>query len=517
MRVHWRWRRFAAATAVALTSGVWGASLGSGPSASATTSDGWRVATQVTTGVSWYATTYGAGRFVVVGHGAMVATSAHASAWVLHPAPAGQWQSVTYGAGRFVALSARADGLEEMTSSDVEHWRARPGPRGEWTGVAYGYGRFVAVSAEGQFITSLDGLSWSPTWTRSEFLPNSVAYGNGRFVAVDSAQGDALISLDGVNWSFYPVSTPGAAWFAVAYGNGVFSAFNPAGWAATSMLGYVWVTHPTPAPQQINAATFGCGGFVATGQEAHQRNQMITSPLGAQWSSTSVPRDVAADWPGVAYGDHTFVAVDTAGTIATRSLGGYCGPTVASPPRDVSGNVASGQVWTYQHPSTDPGGAPIDAYLVTLREGTRTWTCHAPVYYQPNCIIRGLRNRVVYELTTQAHNRFGYSAPTDPEWVVAVAHWSLQAVTTTPTVSAARPVLVQVTGVIANAEGIYPQSPVTVHFGARTYTCVPSPFGECLISVADPPLGRTAIWASYTGYGVNYRSAVSSFTVVPGA
>ncbi len=482
----------------------------------ATATSAWQVTSGASANASWYAATYAQGRFVVVGHGADSASSRNGVTWASHPAPAGQWQSVAYGAGKFVALSSVNASFEEMTSTDGVHWSAQSGPSGEWTGITYGAGRFLAVSAFGQLITSTDGVHWITTWSRSQFLLNSVTYGNGRFVAVDSADGDALISLDGFHWSFYTISTPGAPWFAVSYGNGVFSAFSPTGLSATSMLGYVWVTHRTSAPQQMNASTFGCNTFVATGQVSGHVNKVITSHFGASWLATPVPADTTANWTGVAYGAGEFIAVDTAGTIATHHVAGYCGPTVATPPRDVSGNIENGQVWTYQHPPMSQGGAAIDGYLVSITDGNRTWRCHAPVYYEPNCIIKGLHNRSVYTVTTQVHNRFGYSAPTDPEWVIPVSTWRLQAVTLTPTVPASQPATVQVTGVIANAEGIYPQSPVSVHFGIQTFSCVPSPFGECLITVAHPQLGRVAIFASYTGYGVSYRSPTNYVSVVAG-
>jgi hypothetical protein len=480
----------------------------------ATPAGAWRITSSSAPAGSWYATTYAAGRFVVVGHGAIIASSTSGVTWATHPAPAGQWQSVAYGNGKFVALSAVNSRFEEMTSSDGVHWAAHPGPAGEWTGITYGARRFLAVSAFGQLVTSTDGVHWITTWSRSQFLLNSVTYGNGRFVAVDSADGDALISLNGYNWSFYTITTPGTPWFAVTYGNGVFSAFSPTGLSATSMLGYGWVTHRTSTPQQMNASTFGCNTFVATGQVSGHVNHMITSHSGSSWLSSPVPTDTVSDWTGVTYGANEFVAVDTAGTIATHHVAGYCGPTVATPPKDVSGNIENGQVWTYQHPPVSQGGAPIDGYLVSIADGTRTWTCHARVYYEPNCIIKGLTNRTIYVVTTQVHNRFGYSAPTDPEWVIPVSTWRLQAVTMTPTVPTSQPVTIQVTGVIANSEGIYPQNPVSVHFGARTFYCVPSPFGECLINVAHAQLGRVAISASYTGYGVGYRSPTSFVTVV---
>ena len=37
---------------------------------------------------------------------------------------------------------------------------------------------------------------------------------------------------------------------------------------------------------------------------------------------------------------------------------------------------------------------------------------------------------MVYTVTTQSHNRFGYSVTSDPEFVIPIASWSLSAVTT---------------------------------------------------------------------------------------
>ena len=483
------------------------------PASALSPANSWRpVLASAHTG-SWYATLYADGRFVTVGHGDTVAVSRTGVSWTLRSAPAGDWQSVAYGDGHFVALSSRGSGLQEMISSDGVHWRAMPGPSGEWTGVTYGEGRFVAVSALGQFITSSDGVTWQTTWVRSKFLLNSVAYGDGRFVAVDSGQGDALISLDGEHWSFYPITAPGTPWYAVSYGDGVFTAFSPTGLSASSMLGYTWATQATGVSQQMNGSTFGCGSFVASGQATGASNVILSAALRGSWVPTPVPVDTSADWTSVTFGANRFVAVDSSGAIASRHVAGYCGPSVPTPPRDVSGNIESGQVWTYQHPSTLAGGAPVTGYVVTISQGTRHWSCFAPVYYQPNCIIKGLKNRELYVVTTQARNRFGYSAPTDPQWVIPVAHWSLQVATATPIEAVGHPFQVQLTGVIANSEGIYPESPITVHVGPKVFTCVASPFGECLFNVGGLAPGRYAMWASYVGYGVYYRSPTGVVTL----
>ena len=143
----------------------------------------------------------------------------------------------------------------------------------------------------------------------------------------------------------------------------------------------------------------------------------------------------------------------------------------------------------------------------------RTWQCHAPVYFEPNCIIKGLQNHQVYQVTAQAHKRFGYSVSSDPQFVIPVGSWSLSAHVSTPVVSTSTPVVMQVTGILANSEGIYPDSDVTVHYSARLFNCQPSPFGECLITVPSTSVGFASIYATYTGYGRSYHSPTSYVTI----
>jgi hypothetical protein len=163
------------------------------------------------------------------------------------------------------------------------------------------------------------------------------------------------------------------------------------------------------------------------------------------------------------------------------------------------------------HPSASSGGAAVEGYRVAITDGTTTTSCHAAVYYQPNCIIKGLRDNKVYWVTTQAYNRYGYSAPSDPEYVIPMASWTLNVA---PSVSAGIPSpAVQVTGVLANSLGFYPVTTVSVHVGPTVATCHPNPFGECVISLAHAPAGAAAVFATYTGYGRTYRSPTSEISI----
>ena len=318
------------------------------PAQSATASlpsGAWRVAPVPTPTGYWYVVDYVGGKWIALGNTAHVAVSSNGSTWSEHSVPAESWQSVTYGNGRFVALSSVNASPHEMFSTNAVNWTPVSGPTGAWTGLTFGAGRFVGVSSLGQLITSTDGVHWAQTWVHSKFHFTSVAYGNGRFIAVDNAQGDVLISLNGLGWSFYPIASVGKKWGAVTYGNGNFVAFNESsGVVATTVLGYVWALHDYSPAQRIRAVTFGCNSFVATGQSTGSANNFISSHLGATWSDSVAPTSAASDWTSVAYGAFRFVAVDSAGNIASLHVAANSSATPPSAPQQVSGNIHNGEV-----------------------------------------------------------------------------------------------------------------------------------------------------------------------------
>lgn len=475
----------------------------------------WNAAAAPSPSGSWSAVTFAKGQWVALGHSSEVAVSTNATTWQTYPVPAGSWQTVAYGNGEYVALSSVTADSEEVISTNGTDWTSVAGPTGEWADVIFDQGRFVAVGSLGQIATSTNGTQWTLVWNHRPWDLTSIAYGNGHFVAVDSAVGSTLISANGIDWGLYPSLGDGLKWGAVVFGNGTFVALDDsgAGYVATSVYGYVWALHKNSAAENVTGATFGCGEFVAPDNSPGSSISSLSSATGATWSVSPVPTDSTANWSDVAYGSHRFVEVDSAGNIAWTSSDPDCAAEIPTTPRQVSGNVAGGQIWTYMHPSLRPGGAPVTSYRVTVTDGTSTRVCPASDSYQPNCIIRGLRDNEVYWVTAQAHNRYGYSAYSDPEFVIPVARWSLSATTAEPAMSESRPVVVQVTGIIANGEGIYPTSLVTVHFGSQLAYCHPNPFGECLVTIARPSLGPNSIYATYTGYGRSYASPVSHVTI----
>jgi len=476
----------------------------------------WSVATEPSPTGNWYAVNYGGGQWVALGHSPEVAVSPDGSTWTEYPVPTGSWQSVAYGNGRFVALSSTNANPEEIVSTNGQSWTSNSGPTGPWTALTYGAGRFVAVSSDGQIDTSTNGTQWTDVWHHANYDFTSVAYGNGHFVAADSALGAVAISTNGVTWGrLFPAPNTTAKWGAVVYGEGQFVALDDSssGNVATSLYGNVWTVHqPSPA-QEINSATFGCGSFVGVGQSTASTGNFISSTSAATWTAAPVPIDATSDWTAVSYGAHRFVAVDASGNIAWLDTSADCSAIIPTSPQQVSGNIKSGKVWTYMHPPSSAGGAPVNSYRVNISNGTVTKQCSAPVYFEPNCIIAGLQDHQVYWVTTQSHNRYGFSVPTDPEFAIPVASSNFSAVASERVVSNSGPLVVQVTGVRANNEGIYPNSPITVHVGSTITSCHTNPFGECLLTISNPPIGSDPIYATYTGYGRSYRSPTSHVTV----
>jgi|GEM_PF-1486926 len=504
-------------------------------SASATTT--WTLAQAPASPVTWSTVDFLNGQWIALSQTGSSATSSDGSTWTDQSAPVGSWRSVAYGSGRYVALSSADAVPNEMISTNGVQWSTlpglpgtpkqagRPSQNGQWTGITYGHGLFVAVSVVGTVDTSPNGVTWTQRFWRPENSFTSITYGDGRFIAVDAAQGGILLSQNGVNWSLIthpltgavPAPAGGLHFGAVAYGSGNFVAFGDstsgAGYVATSVFGNIWTLHQYSPAQEVDAVTYGCGSFVAGGQSTGASDPFISSPTGAAWTPSSVSTPTPSNWTTLAYGAGRFLALDAAGDIALSKSNADCAANVPSPPLQVSGNVHNGEVWTYMHPSSRAGGAPVEGYRVAITDGVTTTYCRAAVYYQPNCIVKGLQNHKVYWVTTQAYNRFGYSAPTDPEFVIPVATWSLDlSASSTPAASmladtaASSSVVLQLTGIMANAEGFYPVTTVSVHFGSLLETCHPNPFGECLIAVHDPPSGHVPTFATYTGYGRSYRS-----------
>ena len=94
--------------------------------------------------------------------------------------------------------------------------------------MAFGDGVFVAVADNDdgfdtrRVMTSLDGIAWNLHESADDLASwNSVAYGNGLFVAV--AHDQIMTSPNGADWALQQSPAP-HPWWSVAFGNGLFVA-----------------------------------------------------------------------------------------------------------------------------------------------------------------------------------------------------------------------------------------------------------------------------------------------------
>jgi photosystem II stability/assembly factor-like uncharacterized protein len=165
----------------------------------------------------------GNGLHIVVGYAGATARSADGTNQVFHQSPvSSRLDAMAFGNGRWVAVGSS----DIITSHDGTNWVQVPsGTARELRSVVFANNQFVAVGAASVILTSSNGLHWSK---RNEANVvgdhprlSSVAYGNGRYLAVGSA---VLTSTDGVTWSALPGY--GVDFHQIVFGAGQFLAMN---------------------------------------------------------------------------------------------------------------------------------------------------------------------------------------------------------------------------------------------------------------------------------------------------
>jgi hypothetical protein len=74
----------------------------------------------------------------------------------------------------------------------------RSGLHREWSGLTYGGGLFASTLKQGNadVAVSVDGQAWSPAELGQDAVLNTIAYGDGRFVAVGEGAAAAGVCAD---------------------------------------------------------------------------------------------------------------------------------------------------------------------------------------------------------------------------------------------------------------------------------------------------------------------------------
>lgn len=164
-------------------------------------------------------------------NGAYLRSTDGGATWVGHTGLLYTPSAMCVGGGKIVAITTPGTGHGFATSSDGLSWVTGTLP-GTWNGsvlgITYGNGKFVAVggydSAAGGTVTftSPDGVAWTKhVQLGFNTQRTSVAFGNGAFVAVNTAT-TVSYSSDGVNWSQVTPAGFNASKGAVVFADGEF-------------------------------------------------------------------------------------------------------------------------------------------------------------------------------------------------------------------------------------------------------------------------------------------------------
>src|SRR4030095_10704536 len=129
--------------------------------------------------------------------------------------------------------------------------------------VAYGNGRFVAVGtgAGKAVMTSTNGTNWQTIGTDMLRYCNSIAFGSDLFVGVGTG---IITSTDGLTWNAQTIDRDSEL-RSVCYGDGIFVAVDYLGSVFTSTNGAYWSRVRDKDGSEMWSAGFGDGIFVAGG------------------------------------------------------------------------------------------------------------------------------------------------------------------------------------------------------------------------------------------------------------
>lgn len=176
---------------------------------------------------NWDGTAYGASKHVALN--ANTPTTAYTSTdgltWSTTAGiPSGNWSDIAFGNGRFAA-GAISGTNRMMYSSNGTSWTVSTLTNGSFSGISdviYAGGKFVASanSSTNNVLTSLDGITWTGVTVPELGVGSSLLaleYTGSIYVGVGNNR--IMTSTDGISWTnrTSPEANP---WRSVAYGNG---------------------------------------------------------------------------------------------------------------------------------------------------------------------------------------------------------------------------------------------------------------------------------------------------------
>ena len=275
-------------------------------------------------------------RWVATGSGGTVLTSTEGTAWTqLTTGSSADFNRLAFNGTRYVTVGF--NGIYHSTN--LTTWTAVAGTTSDrWTALAYGNGRFIACNSATLLGTriSTDGV----TWTAATGLPagtggntTTLLFANNQFVMLTAGFGTTpsrvLTSPDGTAWTNRtPSDLPaGIGLESIAYGNGRFVILPGNRTSYTSTDAVTWTTNSLPSAFSLTRVTFLGNQFVARSSEIGAR--AYVSSDGANWTpleNSLSPGIVLAQ--ALAVGN-TVVAVANSGTILRGDLAAAPVPSAA--------------------------------------------------------------------------------------------------------------------------------------------------------------------------------------------
>lgn len=188
---------------------------------------------------SWTAVTFGNGLFVALSTSDKLMTSPDAITWTTRSTPGlgDSWNDVTYGDGKFIAVGENGS---VMRSADGITWIDSAMPGNKLVSVIYGEGYFVALDQDVTFVDRFQTISGVTTYVATD--------------VVVANRPQIITSTDGRTWRNQSAPQD-SSWSSIAFGNGRFVAVSSEGYGDRAMRSAVIVvSNPTPDPAAIEAA-----------------------------------------------------------------------------------------------------------------------------------------------------------------------------------------------------------------------------------------------------------------------
>lgn len=185
---------------------------------------------------------YGGGKFIMGGTSSDdTYSSTDCITWTDGGGPSIIVNRLAYGNGMFVGMFYNSE-TKFGYSYDGKSWNTGTMPEFGCQSIAYGDGMFLAIGGENgaEALYSADGITWNETSIPISLVQDGrnnrisfkqIAYGSGKFVTLGYNSDKVIYSFDGITLLAHKVPDTGSSssldkWNSIAYGNGRFVAVN---------------------------------------------------------------------------------------------------------------------------------------------------------------------------------------------------------------------------------------------------------------------------------------------------